>query len=45
MNIAHWLLDAAQRWPQRPALFEGCRQVADYQGFAARVRPRAAPAA
>ncbi|BAQ81644.1 class I adenylate-forming enzyme family protein [Pseudomonas sp. St29] len=41
MNIAHWLLDAAQRWPQRPALFEGRRQVADYQGFAARVRARA----
>ncbi|ROL90550.1 class I adenylate-forming enzyme family protein [Pseudomonas protegens] len=41
MNIAHWLLDAAQRWPQRPALFEGCRQVADYQDFATRVRARA----
>lgn len=41
MNIAHWLLDAAQRWPARPALFEGTRQVADYQGFAARVRARA----
>ncbi|PNG32068.1 AMP-dependent synthetase [Pseudomonas protegens] len=41
MNIAHWLLDTAQRWPQRPALFEGCRQVADYQDFATRVRARA----
>jgi acyl-CoA synthetase (AMP-forming)/AMP-acid ligase II len=41
MNIAHWLLDAAQRWPQRPALFEGTRQVADYQAFASRVRARA----
>ncbi|NBF11547.1 class I adenylate-forming enzyme family protein [Pseudomonas sp. Fl4BN1] len=41
MNVAHWLLDAAQRWPQRPALFEGRRQVADYQSFAARARARA----
>ncbi|QBF26563.1 long-chain fatty acid--CoA ligase [Pseudomonas tructae] len=41
MNIAHWLRDAAQRWPRRAALFEGCRQVADYQGFAARARARA----
>ncbi|MDD1977088.1 MULTISPECIES: class I adenylate-forming enzyme family protein [Pseudomonas] len=38
MNIANWLHAAAQRWPQRPALFEGTRQVADYQGFAANVR-------
>ncbi len=41
MNIAHWLQDAAQRWPERPALFEGARQVADYRTFAARVRARA----
>ncbi|MDH0303274.1 MULTISPECIES: AMP-binding protein [unclassified Pseudomonas] len=41
MNIAHWLHDAAQRWPRRAALFEGQRQVADYQGFAARARGRA----
>ncbi|ROL73865.1 class I adenylate-forming enzyme family protein [Pseudomonas vranovensis] len=41
MNIAHWLRDAAQRWPQRPALFEGQRQVADYQAFAAQARARA----
>lgn len=41
MNIAHWLHDAAQRWPERPALFEGARQVADYRTFAARVRARA----
>ncbi|AZC27245.1 MULTISPECIES: AMP-binding protein [Pseudomonas] len=41
MNIAHWLLDAAQRWPQRAALFDGNRQVADYQAFATRVRQRA----
>lgn len=38
MNIANWLHAAAQCWPERPALFEGARQVADYQGFAARVR-------
>lgn len=38
MNIAHWLLDTAQRWPQRPALFDGSRQVADYQAFAAQAR-------
>jgi len=41
MNIAHWLCDAAQRWPERPALFEGRRQVADYGLFAARARARA----
>lgn len=41
MNIAHWLLDAAQRWPQRPALFEGSHLVADYQAFAAQARNRA----
>ncbi|MHC6226014.1 class I adenylate-forming enzyme family protein [Pseudomonas sp. X10] len=38
MNIANWLHAAAQRWPERPALFEGARQVADYRGFADRVR-------
>lgn len=38
MNIANWLLAAAQRWPERPALFEGCRQIADYQAFADTVR-------
>lgn len=41
MNIANWLCDTAQRWPQRAALFEGARQVADYQAFAARARARA----
>ncbi len=41
MNIAHWLLDAAQRWPRRAALFEGLRRVADYQAFAAQARARA----
>ncbi|CAK9888989.1 MULTISPECIES: class I adenylate-forming enzyme family protein [Pseudomonas] len=38
MNIAHWLRDAAQRWPRRAALFEGVREVADYQAFAAQAR-------
>lgn len=38
MNIANWLHATAQRWPERPALFEGARQIADYQTFAAKVR-------
>lgn len=42
MNIANWLNDAGRRWPERPALFEGQRQVADYATFAVRVRSRAA---
>ncbi|AMW83004.1 Long-chain-fatty-acid--CoA ligase [Pseudomonas yamanorum] len=42
MNIANWLHDTQRRDPQRPALFEGTRQVADYATFAARVRQRAA---
>lgn len=42
MNIAHWLHDTQRRDPQRPALFEGARQVADYATFTARVRQRAA---
>jgi long-chain acyl-CoA synthetase len=41
MNIAHWLNDAARRWPERPALFRGTEQVADYAEFARRVRVRA----
>jgi len=41
MNIANWLNDAAHRWPTRPALFEGDRQIADYQRFAENVRARA----
>jgi acyl-CoA synthetase (AMP-forming)/AMP-acid ligase II len=41
MNIANWLHDTSRRYPQRPALFEGPRQVADYATFAARVRQRA----
>ncbi|WP_347900990.1 AMP-binding protein [Pseudomonas purpurea] len=41
MNIANWLNDAGQRWPGRPALFEGPRQVADYGAFAALARDRA----
>ncbi|WP_349747085.1 class I adenylate-forming enzyme family protein [Pseudomonas frederiksbergensis] len=42
MNIANWLNDAGRRWPERPALFEGQRQVADYATFTAHVRSRAA---
>lgn len=38
MNIANWLHSAAQRWPERPALFAGQTQIADYQTFAANVR-------
>lgn len=41
MNIANWLSEAAHRWPNRPALFQGARQVADYKQFAARARARA----
>ena len=33
MNIASWLERAARSWPQRPALFHGSRQVADYALF------------
>src|SRR5450830_154928 len=42
MNIANWLDDAGQRCPERPALFEGQRQVANYGAFVALVRHRAA---
>jgi long-chain acyl-CoA synthetase len=42
MNIANWLHDTQRRHPQRPALFDGARQVADYATFAAHVRQRAA---
>jgi acyl-CoA synthetase (AMP-forming)/AMP-acid ligase II len=42
MNIANWLHDTQRREPQRPALFEGTRQIADYATFAAHVRQRAA---
>ncbi len=42
MNIANWLDDAGRRCPERPALFEGQRQVADYGAFVALVRRRAA---
>lgn len=38
MNIANWLHTAAQRWPERPALFEGQRQIADYRTFATNAR-------
>jgi len=42
MNIANWLDEAGQRFPERPALFEGQRQVANYGAFVALVRYRAA---
>lgn len=42
MNIANWLNDAAHRWPTRPALLEGDRQLADYRQFALNVRALAA---
>ncbi|MEX5592828.1 class I adenylate-forming enzyme family protein [Pseudomonas orientalis] len=42
MNIANWLHDTQRRDPQRPALFDGARQVADYATFTAHVRQRAA---
>ncbi len=42
MNIANWLHDTQRRDPQRPALFDGSRQVADYATFTAHVRQRAA---
>lgn len=42
MNIANWLHDTQRRDPQRPALFEGARQTADYATFAAHARQRAA---
>lgn len=42
MNIANWLYDTQRRDPQRPALFDGSRQVADYATFTAHVRQRAA---
>ncbi|WP_110950236.1 class I adenylate-forming enzyme family protein [Pseudomonas bohemica] len=42
MNIANWLNEAARRWPERPALFRGEVEVADYAGFARRARLRAA---
>ncbi|RAU39903.1 MULTISPECIES: AMP-binding protein [unclassified Pseudomonas] len=41
MNIANWLDQSASRWPDRPALFQGARQVADYAEFAARSKVRA----
>ncbi|MHA7915278.1 class I adenylate-forming enzyme family protein [Alloalcanivorax xenomutans] len=36
MNIANWLHDQARCHPQRPALFHGAEQVADYRTFADR---------
>jgi long-chain acyl-CoA synthetase len=36
MNLGHWLARQAQFAPERPALFLGTEQVADYRGFADR---------
>ena len=33
MNLGHWLVRTAQGAPDRPALFLGRDQVADYRGF------------
>jgi long-chain acyl-CoA synthetase len=33
MNIANWLARAAQKWPLRDAVFEGCDLKWDYAGF------------
>ncbi len=38
MNLAHWLARSAQDGPQRPALFDGQVQVADYARFDAQAR-------
>ena len=42
MNPARWLERAARLWPNRPALFRGVEQVADYAGFNARAGSLAA---
>jgi acyl-CoA synthetase (AMP-forming)/AMP-acid ligase II len=42
VNPARWLERAALLWPQRPALFRGTEQVADYAGFNARAGALAA---
>lgn len=36
MNLAQWLYRQAQALPERPALFHGTRQIADYAAFDAR---------
>lgn len=41
MNVAEWLARAGRVMPERPALYQGTRLVADYATFAARVRRRA----
>ncbi|WP_419913481.1 AMP-binding protein [Hoeflea sp.] len=38
MNLAIWLQRTAKQHPERPALFEGAQQVAEYREFARRVR-------
>lgn len=35
MNLANWLHRAAQRWPDRPAIYHGTELVCDYRAFAA----------
>ena len=42
MNLAHSLQRVALADPQRPALFEGSRQLRDYGGLADRVARLAA---
>lgn len=41
MNIANWLNEAGQRWPNRPALYQGLSLVANYSEFVTRTRQRA----
>src|SRR5690606_6002287 len=41
MNLANWLHRAAQRWPDRPAIFHGTELVCDYRGFAAQAASNA----
>ncbi len=38
MNIANWLDEAANRWPERPALYRGTMQIADYDDLRKTVR-------
>ena len=41
MNLANWLHRAAQRWPDRPAIYHGAELVCDYRGFAAQAASNA----
>lgn len=38
MNIANWLDEAANRWPERAALYRGTTQVSDYSAMREQVR-------